>query len=397
MDEERFYSVVVSLKDRGNLRQRIETLGVPVYSVAMRLAVPTPTSIFRLIRLVRNLKPDVIQGWLPHGNLAAQLAGAFSGPDVSVLWNIRQSLYSLQYEKWTTAAVIRFGARLSNKPAGMIFNSRTSAAQHGAIGYRMGKTLVIPNGFDTELFAPSELARRSVRSELGVSEDAVFIGLIGRYHPMKDHANFLRAASLVHRSHPEVHFVLAGRLVSNDNNTLRKLVEELGLSHRAHLLGERQDMPRITAALDIAASASYYGEGFPNVIGEAMACGVPCVATDISDLPWVVGDAGRVVPPRDPAAMAEALDELLHLGPDGRAALGRAARSRVIEYFQLDSVVEHYESVYEAVRNRTEVGRLKADVRYQRLLELIPSTTQRHDARRGAADVGFTLASRPKR
>jgi glycosyltransferase involved in cell wall biosynthesis len=208
---------------------------------------------------------------------------------------------------------------------------------------------VIPNGIDTRQFVPSAQARLSVRSELRLSEDALLIGLIGRFHPMKDHANFLKAAALVSKTHPLAHFVLVGRDVDRQNQRLNKSIEELGLADRVHLLGERQDTARLTAALDIFSLSSSYGESCPNVIGEAMACGVPCVVTDIGDARWIVGEAGRVVPPRAPQALAGAWKEIIDLGPDTRKALGVFARSRVIENFPLHSVIARYEYLYEAV------------------------------------------------
>lgn len=395
MDEARFSFAVVSLKNRGKLRERIEALGIPVYTAAMSHAVPTPSSIWRLIRLVRRLKPDVIQGWMSHGNLMSQLTAAFAPRRVAVLWNIRQSLYSLDYEKRITAVAIKLGARISSKPTGIVYNSRIGAAQHAAIGYSLEKALVIHNGFDTELFTPSGVARHSVRSELGVAQNTVLIGLMGRYHGLKDHPNFLRAAALLREKNSDVQFVLAGREINWDNQLLRELIQELGLVERVHLLGERQDMPRITAALDVAVSASF-GEGFPNVIGEAMACGVPCVVTDVSDLPWIVGGTGRVVPPRDAAAMAQALVEMIELGVDGREELGAAARARIMEHFCLDSVVTQYEALYENAATRKGIGRFIKDVRYHRSLEQVSSDTHRQDVITGAANVRRSRSSRPK-
>jgi glycosyltransferase involved in cell wall biosynthesis len=208
---------------------------------------------------------------------------------------------------------------------------------------------VIPNGIDADVFAPSFEARASVRSELGLPAEALVIGMVGRYHRMKDHANFLRAAVSVSETHPEAHFILAGRGVDGDNRELRGLIDELGLSRRTHLLGQRHDVPRLTAALDVFTLSSRYGESFPNVIGEAMACAVPCVVTDLGDAAWIVGDTGRVVPPGDSDALARAWAEMIALGAEGRATLGRAALSRVGELFPVKSVVRRYEALYEAV------------------------------------------------
>jgi glycosyltransferase involved in cell wall biosynthesis len=297
------------------------------------------------------VKPDVIQGWMVHGNLAALFAVNFIRGHVPVLWNIRQSLYSFNYEKPVTALAIKLGARLSHKPALILYNSRTSAAQHNTLGYKIDKTLVIPNGFDTDKFSPSDVARRSLRSELGVTENTLLIALIARYHPMKDHSNFLYAASLLLKKYPGVRFVLSGEQINWSNRPLRESIQQLGLVKQVHLLDVRQDMPRIMAAVDIAALSSY-DEGFPNVIGEAMSCGVPCVATHLSDLPAVIGKTGRLVPPRDSQALSSALESLIEIGHTGRQRLGRDARARIVEHFRLDPVVAQYEALYEKVTAR---------------------------------------------
>jgi glycosyltransferase involved in cell wall biosynthesis len=363
MNRKRFAPVVVSLRNRGTLRERIESLDVPVHSVAMRLVVPTPSSLWRFVALVRRLKPQVIHGWLYHGNLAAQLASISLFGRPPVLWSIRQTIYSFEYEKATTAWVIKLSTYLSRMPANILYNSRTSAAQHAAIGYSNENALIIPNGFDTEFFAPSEDARWNVRVELGVAPDAILIGLTGRYHPVKDHANFLQAAALLNRKYPNVRFVFSGKGVDWSNGPLRELIQQLGLVERVHLLGERQDMQRLVSSLDVAVSSSCM-EGFPNVIGEAMSCGVPCVVTDVSDLPWIVDRTGYIVPPRNSEALASALIEMIKLGPGGREALGQTARRRVMEHFRLSSVVASYEEVYDNLIS-SDSARLKSLAKYR--------------------------------
>jgi glycosyltransferase involved in cell wall biosynthesis len=355
VNRERFDPVVVSLRNRGPLNRRVEALGVPVHSVAMRLPLPTPTSCWRLMRLVRRLDPDLIQGWMYHGNLAAQVAAVFTRRPVSVVWNIRQSLNGLAYEKRLTAALIKLSAHLSKQPARIIYNSRVAAAQHSAIGYELQNSLVIPNGFMTSLFIPSQEARHSVRAEVGVPDDTLLIGLVSRYHPVKDHSNFLRAAALVLRTHPDVQFVLCGDGVNWVNPALCKLIDELKLAERIHLLDQRQDLARITSALDIAISSSS-AESFPNVIGEAMSCGVPCVVTDVSDLVWIVGETGRVVPPRNAPALAAGMCALVEMGREGRATLGKAARERVIKHFPVKGIESLYEALYEDVLARPARG-----------------------------------------
>ena len=347
-DLSRFEPVVVSLMGGGALRSRVEALGVKVHTVGVRPKLPTPLDLWRLVRLTREINPDLVVGWMYHSCLAAQLAGLFSKTKAAALWSIHYSVGSLAAEKRLTAAVIRACAWLSHRPRRIIYVSRDGRAKHGPLGFSTKNGCVIPNGVDAEAFRPSTEARASVRSELGLSDDALLVGMVSRYHPMKDHANFLRAAALLSEKHADAHFVLVGRGADGGNAELRGLIDELGLAGRTHLVGERHDVPRLTAALDIF-SLSSYCESFPNVIGEAMACAVPCVVTDVGDAAWIVGDTGRVVPTRDPRALARAWAEMVALGAEGRVALGRAALARACELFPVKAVVRRYETLYEAV------------------------------------------------
>ena len=186
-----------------------------------------------------------------------------------------------------------------------------------------------------------------MREELGISEETPLIGLVGRFNAQKDHGTFIRGAARLHADLPEVHFLLCGDDVTCENIELAEWLKASGIGDRCHLLGRREDIPRLTAALDIATTSSAYGEGFPNVIGEAMASGVPCVATDVGDSALIVDEAGKIVPPRDPRALAEAWRALIMLGPDGRARVGLAARRRIEKHFSLPVVVARYQSLYE--------------------------------------------------
>jgi glycosyltransferase involved in cell wall biosynthesis len=349
INRERFSPSVVCLMDRGTLADRIEALGIPVYTLGMKTAgVPTPNVIWKLVNIIREIKPDLIQGWMYHGNLAAQFASLFVGQQIPVFWTIQGTVYSLKLEKKMTAAIIKLSAYLSRFTTTVIHVSQVGKIQHEALGYDKKNGCVIFNTVDTSLFVPSEAARADIRAELGLPENAFLIGLVCRYHPMKDHANFLQAAAHLLQEYPDIHFALVGTGVVKENESLYQTIEQLGISHRTHLLGERSDMPRITAALDIASSASAYGEGCPLIVGEAMSCGVPCTVTDVGDSGLIVGNTGWVVPPKNPEALAKAWQESIELGAEGREALGKAARTRVIECFSLDSVVASYERLYES-------------------------------------------------
>jgi glycosyltransferase involved in cell wall biosynthesis len=228
----------------------------------------------------------------------------------------------------------------------VVVNSATGQAFHTQIGYHPREWVLIPNGIDDQQFRPDAVARRSVRQELGLEPEALLIGLIARFDPMKDHTTFLQAARLLLDSHPQTHFLLCGAEVTPENLQLSCQIETGHLQERVHLLGLRRDITRITAALDVATLSSSFGEGFSNVVGEAMACEVPCVVTDVGDSAQVVGDTGIVVPPKDPQALADGWRKLIEMGVEGRQRLGRAAREWIQQEYSLESVVTQYENLY---------------------------------------------------
>jgi glycosyltransferase involved in cell wall biosynthesis len=347
-DREKIRHVVVSLVGVGPIGESIAALGIPVHSLNMRRGIPDPRAAARLVGVLRSVAPDVLQTWLYHADLLGLLGGALVR--VPVVWNIRSSfnIYDLGA---LVAIVAKASARLSPFPAAVVTNSEAAKKLHTQIGYHPREWLVIPNGFDLQSFVPNMTARRAVRQELGLPDDALLIGLVARFDPLKDHRTFLRAAAMLREQWPEAHFVLVGQGVTASNEALRETIAANGLRDRVHLLGERADIPTLTAAFDIATCSSY-GESFPNAVGEAMACAVPCVVTDVGDARRIVGETGRVVSPRNASELAAAWDELLDLGAEGRQELGRLARDRIETHYGLDAVVRQYEALYERLSRR---------------------------------------------
>jgi glycosyltransferase involved in cell wall biosynthesis len=343
---EYWQSMVVSLKDEGIIGPAITELGVPVECLRLRSYSSNPARFVSLLRLTRKFRPQVIQGWMPHGNLAASLTQFASRIGAPVIWNIRMSLDAVEGEKLTTLGLIRLGALLSRHPAAIIYNSMAGAKQHEKCGYRSAQSAVISNGFDCDVFRPDEGAHSRICEQLGLESSAILIGLVARLHPMKDHFGFLQAASLVSAVHPQARFLLIGKGLAESEPTLAKLIGQLNLAGRVLLLGERTDASQLTAGLDIACSSSAWGEGFSNAIGEAMACGVPSVVTDVGDSAYLVGDTGGTVPPRNPDALAQAIGKLIEAGPANRKGLGMAARRRIESEFSLSRIARRYENLY---------------------------------------------------
>jgi len=353
IDRAKFSPDVISLTDIGVIGPRMAALGVPVGVIGMNPGVPDPRGVFRLMSRLREIRPDIVHTWMYHADLLGGLAARLSAVP-AIAWNIRNSDLSPGKTKWGTRVVVRACASLSTViPDRIICCSMTAQRVHTDLGYDPSLFVVIPNGFDLERFHSDEASRADVRRELAIPEKSPVIGLIARFDPQKNHQGFFEAAGRLHTQRPDVHFLLAGEGVETINPAIAAWMAEAGIGSVTHLLGLREDISRLTAALDIASSSSW-GEAFPNVVGEAMACGVPCVVTDVGDSAYIVGDTGRVVPSGDPRALADTCAELLALPESERRALGERARARVKENFELGSVVKRYEAFYDEL---VELGR----------------------------------------
>lgn len=349
LDRTQFDSRVISLTESGPMEKPLREIGVPVAASHLSRGLPSPAALFRLRRQLASPRPDVIQTWLFHSDLLGGALSKWTRLQVPVVWNIRMSSLSSTIDKRSTRWTVKLCALLSRQlPARIIVNSQAGRAVNQTIGYAPEKLEVIPNGFDTEAFRPSAEARRTIRRELGLADETDLIGLVGRYHPHKDHGTFLTAAGYVLKSRPNTHFLLCGDGIEGSNEELRERIQRVGPRSHFHLLGRRDDLPTIQASLDIAVSSSVT-EGFPNVIGEAMSCGVPCVVTDAGGSSEVVGDTGRVVPCGDARALADACLEILELPSERRRRLGDLARQRVGEQFSLYRITELYADLWHRV------------------------------------------------
>jgi glycosyltransferase involved in cell wall biosynthesis len=343
-----FSHEVASLMGVGPVGDRIRDQGVTVHAIGMDQNAPNPLRLLELGRVIRASRPDVIQTWMYHADLLGGLA-AKAVSRARIVWGIHHTTLD-RTNRWSTRASVAACARLSHVvPDAIVCVSRAARELHVGAGYAAGKFVVIPNGFDLAEFRTDPGWRRALRDELGVAPEAVLIGMVGRVAPQKDQPNFVRAAAVLARRAPEARFLLCGEGASWSNEPLARVIREQGLAERFLLLGRRDDVQRVMNALDVMTLASAFGEAFPLVIGEAMACRVPCVVTDVGDSAFLVGDAGRVVPPRDPAALARALEDLIRMGPDARARLGDAARQRIEAQFGLARIASEYADVYRRV------------------------------------------------
>ena len=337
---------VFSLTGHGELSKKLMDAGIPVTAVRLKGSFYIFYELLKLTRSIYTFQPDVVQTWMYHSDLLGGLIAKFLGIK-KVFWNVRHSDVDCPGMSWLTKSVVRTCAILSGVlPQGIICNSRRSIAIHKKIGYREEKFLFIPNGFDLDLLKPRPDSGDALRSLLGLCKTAFLVGVVARYHPQKDHIGLVRAAGIVCKENPNIHFVLVGDGVDSGNIQLTSFIEQIKVRKNVHLLGFRRDILHLTAGFDVGLSASAYGEGFSNAVGEAMASGVPCLATDVGDSSWVIGDTGVLVPPSDRNALAMAILEMANLSKGELKNLGALARSRIETHFSLDLITSNYQRLY---------------------------------------------------
>ncbi len=345
MNRDEFENEVIALLKPGPMAKTLAQAGIPVTSIEIGRHRPNPAALLSLIRHLRAKKPAILQTWLYHADFFGSVAALFTKPD-HLVWNVRSSEIDRPGIRRSTRYLARLLAALSRWPDAIIVNSQDGQRYHEQIGYRPKQWVNVANGVDLERFRPQRDEQATLRTRLGIPADAAVIGLVARYHPMKDIDTFLSAASRFQHDHENVKFVLCGDGLGPDNPRLTKLVRDFGLDRSIALLGPRSDIELIYAALDVLTLCSIYGEGFPNVLAEAMACDVRCVATDVGDSAEIIGDCGLIVPRRDPDAVARAWHVLL----EKRSQVGaESARSRGAARYSLEKMCAQYESFYRSL------------------------------------------------
>ncbi len=340
-----FRHSVISLSDKGFLGGMLESLGIPVYTLQWRKNKFTLERIFVFFKLIRQLNPDLLQGWMYHGNVVSIFARIVFWKRLPVVWNIRHTPNSLKEERIGTSAIICCGALLSYLPQKIIYNSHVSEIRHKELGYSNKRHIVIPNGFNLDLFKPKPRSKIQFKRDFNFNSSSLLVGMVARFHPVKGHKLFLDAAGILKEKFPQVEFVLVGPSSQEDIDQLRIMCSENGIVECVHFLGRRSDISEIMPVLDVIVSASL-GEAFPNVIGEAMACEIPCVVTDVGDCAYLVGNGGVVVKANDVGALVEGMTKVLKMDLCAKKKMGKLARQRILKNFSLQKIAEHYLCLY---------------------------------------------------
>lgn len=320
----------------GALEGELAGDGVPILTLEKKGRWDVFGFLMRAVSVLRRQRPDVVYSYLTLPNLIAVVLRPLLWR-ARIVWGVRDSGMDYRRYDWLQRAAFRISGRLGRFATAVVVNSEAGRRFHVAHGYPGARMTVIPNGIDIERFRPDRDLGREVRVGWGIAPQARLVGLVGRLDPMKDHATFLQAASRLAGSLPDVRFVCVGEGPEAYGRELHAQAAALGLSERMIWAGARADMPAVYNALDVLVLSSSFGEGFPNAVGEAMACALPCVVTDVGDCRRVVGETGLVVPPGDAGALAAALREVLSDPGSGRR--GEAARRRVVEEFSVPRMV----------------------------------------------------------
>jgi len=353
---------VVSLTGAGKYGPLLRAAGVPVWTLEMPRGRLTTRGLYTLWRLLRTQRPDVVQTWMYHADLVGGMLARLAG--TPVVWGIRNTTLEPGKSTRSTLWVARACARLSRwVPRRIVACAQAAVQVHAALGYDAARMMVIPNGYDLARFAPDGAARQRLHREWGVPEEVPLLGMVARFDPQKDHANLIDALGRLHRGGHRFTAVFVGSGMTPENRAITDQLDAAGLRDTVHLLGPRADIPAVMSALDVHVLSSA-GEAFPNVLAEAMACGTPCVTTDVGDAAVIVGETGWVTSPKDSAALAEALQQALQAwtGRPAWAQRQAACRARIAEHFSIEAMVDRYRAVWaEVAPENTKEGRPCAD------------------------------------
>lgn len=358
-DRAKYKMVVVSLQDEGTLGLELKAHGIQVHALNIKRKRMVWFGLWKLIKIFRELKPDLVQTWLYHANIIGLLAAKYRNNTV-VVWNIRCANTLIGSYSWVLVVILKMGALLSRFPDTVIVNSNVGLNAHKALGYRAKKWEFIPNGFDTDIYCPNKQTRSSTRKALNLSESSLIAGLIARFDPLKDCNTFLKAASLVMHKMPNVYFVLVGSGMDWSNPKIVKPIEELQLKEKIFLLGAKSNIEKFLPCLDLLVLSSI-SEGCPNILGEAMSAGVLCVSTDVGDAAVLVDNAQHIVPPAQALELAKAMERVLMMQETLRFELGLVARKRMLEHFSINKMVSRYESLYDGLFSERTVRSVTND------------------------------------
>jgi glycosyltransferase involved in cell wall biosynthesis len=351
VDQRLFPSCVISLTEMGRVGELISEMGIPVLTLGMNPKGINPSTVSRLAKIIQEEDSPIIQTWMYHADLIGGWVAWRAGKK-HIAWNIRNSTLDWKRSKLTTLMTVGLCALLSRFiPEKIAVCSQAAAEVHRNAGYLPSKFRVIPNGFDVSTFKPDRKAGMIFRATLDIPECAKVVGLAARFDDQKDHKTFIQSAGMVLVQQPDTYFLMCGESIIMDNPYLSTWIDATGKPDHFRLLGRHNNMPVFHNACDVAVSSSAYGESFSNVLGEAMACGIPCVSTRVGGAEEVLGAEGKIVPPQDPRALSTAIIEIIKLSDEKSLKLGKSLRNRVLNEFEIKRIAGMYMDFWREVVN----------------------------------------------
>lgn len=341
--------VVVSLMGRGKYVPLLEEKGIEVVCLNMPQGKLTLGGVLTLWKTLRKHKPDVVQTWMYHADFIGGLVAKFAGVK-NIFWNIRHTDLVPGESSKATILIARLCAKISAfVPTKIVCCAERAAQVHAELGYKKEKMVVIGNGYELSHFRVDEAMGAETREALGIEANTPLLGKVGRFNAQKDHKNLLQALAILKNKDVDFRALLIGPNMDEHNAELMGWIEQNQLQDNLLLLSQRTDIPALMSAMDVHILSSSFGEAFPNVVAEAMACGTPCVATDVGDAGLIVGDTGWVVPPRNAEALADAIEQALlekQNNPEGWQQRKQASRARIEENFSVETMIKKYHAVW---------------------------------------------------
>lgn len=340
--------VVISLKDKGKYFSLLKKIGIEVY--CLNLSFFSILKIFSLIKLLKYLRPDLVQTWLVHadfiGSISAKLAGI-----KKIVWNIRYSNIEIGKAKLTTILIIKILSALSHIiPKCILIVSKKAKKIYEIKGYSKKKLVYIPNGYDLSILKTDIVLKRKFRKKIKINKKIPLIGNVARYDPQKDHLNLIKALALLNLKKINFFCVLVGSNIDKKNYQIISQIKKLKISKKIRLLGQSKNINEVMNGLDVHVLSSSYGEGFPNVVAEAMACGTPSVVTDVGDSAYVVGNTGWIVKPNNHIELARVIEKSLdEMGTAKWNRRCKNARLRIRNKFSINTVIKIYSRIWKKV------------------------------------------------
>lgn len=328
--------IVVSLKSSGIYGEELVKNGVAVFPLNFHKG-NWIAALWKLFKLFKEHKPTIVMTWLYHADFIGTLFSILFGVK-SIIWNVRCS--NIDFSKYSklTWIIVKLLSYFSYLPKGIVVNSKVGQREHEKLGYNPKEWIYIPNGFDVDEFSPNATLRASVRKNLDL-ENSVVIGVIARADPQKDYTTFLKAAVLLSKNYKSVKFLIVGEGTDN-------LLIPDELKDRVICLGARRDVASLLQAMDVFVLSSAYGEGFPNVLGEAMAVGIPCVTTDVGDAAELVQGLGEIVEPQEVERLQSSIECLLEEGKEDLTKRSILGRDRIVNSYSISHIIGQYIDVY---------------------------------------------------